>query len=81
MLCLVGTKACQCRFIDFMSVGHQQLQRFRHGDDVMENEQIRSQMMVLDHFALFVPRVFSQQSASAEGHPLNKEVERLTFVR
>jgi hypothetical protein len=26
-------------------------------------------MMVLDHFALFVPRVFSQQSA-AKDHPL-----------
>jgi hypothetical protein len=38
-------------------------------------------MMVIDHFALFVPRVFSPQSAATEGHPLNKEVERLTFVR
>jgi hypothetical protein len=47
----------------------------------MEDEQIRSQMMVLDHFALFVPRVFSQQSAATEGHPLNEEVERFTFVR
>jgi hypothetical protein len=74
MLRLVWTEACQCRFIDFMSVGHQQFQRFRHGDDVMEDEQIRSQMMVLDHFALLVPRVFSQEPAAAEGHLSDAEL-------
>jgi hypothetical protein len=48
-----------------MTVGHQQLQRLRHGYDVMENEQIRDQMMVVDHFALFIPRVFRQEPSAA----------------
>jgi hypothetical protein len=48
---------------------------------VVENEQVRDEMVVLDHFPLFIPRVFRQQAASAEGDPLHKQVERLAFVR
>jgi len=55
---LVRTEACQCRFIEFVSVGNQQLQRFRHGHDVMENAQIRSQIMVLESFCAVRPACF-----------------------
>ena len=78
---MVRTHACQRFFIYLLAPGNQHLNRSRHGHDIVENEQIRGQMMVFDHFALFVPRVFRQEPTSTEGNPLNKEVERLALIR
>jgi hypothetical protein len=60
VLCLVRAEAPQRLFVNPMAFRHQQLQCFRHGRDVVEDEQIRDQMMVLDHLPLLVPRVFGQ---------------------
>jgi hypothetical protein len=62
-------------------VSQKLLKSFRHGRNVVEDEQIRYQVMVVDHLpSLVVLRVFGQQTSSAERHPLNKQIECLTLV-
>jgi hypothetical protein len=33
---------------------HELVDRLRHRDDVVEDEEVRDQVMILDHFALFI---------------------------
>jgi len=54
---------------------------FCHGDNVVKDEQVRDQMVVLDHLSPFIARVLRQEASTIEGYPLHKKVERLAFVR
>jgi hypothetical protein len=64
-----------------MALCNELMDRLRHHDDVVKDEEVRDQVMILDHFALFVSRIFGQQPTAAEGHPLHELIERLAFVR
>jgi hypothetical protein len=73
VLGLIRAQAGQGRFINFMTFGDQPLQSPGHRHDVVEDQQVRRPMVILDHLPLSIPRVVRQQSTAAEGDPLNKE--------
>ena len=81
VLGLIRTQTRQGSLVDLHPVGHERLQPFRHRHYIVKDEQVRDQMVVLDHFALFIARVFRQEAATAERDPLHEQVEHLAFVR
>lgn len=64
--------------VSFLS---QLLQNTGERIDIVENQAVGNEVVVLDDFALFVTVVLGNETMSAESGPLNKPVERLTFVR
>ncbi len=57
-----------------MALINERLKDSRHGDHVVEDRQVRHQMIVPDHLALFFPVVLTDDTFSAKGGPLHKLV-------
>ena len=56
------------------------MKRARHRHHLVEGEEIGDEVVVLDHFALFVSRILGEESATAECDPLHEKVEGLALV-
>jgi len=63
-----------------MSIRGEAVERARHADDGVEDEQVGDEVVVLDHLALLVALGGCCQAAAAEGDPLGVAVEVLALV-
>lgn len=80
MFGLIRAEARQYLFIDIVPLRDQGVKRARHCHHIVEDEEIGDKMVIVDHLALFVPRILGQQTSTAEGDPLEKQVEGLAFI-
>src|SRR6185437_2290344 len=51
-----------------------------HRYEIVESQDVRHQVVVLDEFALFIPDILGDQVVGAKRDPLHELVEPLTFV-
>ncbi len=64
-----------------MAFSKQRVQGARHSHDIVEDEEVGDKVLVFDHLALFIPRIFRQEPSTAESNPLHEQIKRLAFIR
>jgi hypothetical protein len=82
VLGLVGTQGCDSLRADRVTetVGRDTIQRARHADRRVEDEQIGDEVVVFDHLALLVAGRRSHEPATPEPRPLRIAVEVLALI-